>query len=379
MNRKSLLFVLCLLLTLALGPAALAQDASEGWVCPEGFEGQTLNFYNWATYVAEDTIPNFEAACGVTVVSSFFGNNEELLSVFRIENPGYDVAVPSDYAVSIMVAEGLLEPLPEDGIPNMANVNADLLDGAFDPGNVYSLPYQWGTVGVGYDVNAVAEVLGEGVEITSWEQVFDYPERSVIWIDDARIMIGIALDYLGYEPNTRNLDELEEAKNFLIEKGRNTVLQLAADNGQELLAAGEADLVIEYNGDIVQIAAACEENPDCGTSYNYVIPEEGSNVWIDNLVIPVDAPNPELAAVFIDYILDAQAGADISNYTGYASPNQASVDLGLIDAAALENPTIYPASDQVQTLFTLLGFTDAPDIEQAYNDAWTAIRIELGQ
>jgi spermidine/putrescine transport system substrate-binding protein len=289
--------------------------------------------------------------------------------------------VPSDYAVSVLIGEGQLEPLTQENIPNIANVTPGLLDRSFDPGNVYSIPYQWGTVGIGYDANAVAEVLGADTEINSWEQLLNYPvEGRVAWLDDPRIMLGIALDSLGYDANTQNPDELAEATNLLIESGKKNRPILAADSGQELLAAGEVDIVVEYMGDIFQIAAACEEDPaTCNeTQFLYVIPQEGTNLWIDNLTIPVDAPNKALAEVFINYILDPKVGADISNYTAYASPNQASIDMGLIDPLYLDSPIIYPDEESMANLWTITGFTDAPDIEAAYNDAWTDIKLEIG-
>ena len=388
MNHKLIFLSLSVVLLFVLGTAVLAQDATEEataeagtpWTCPDGFQGQTLSFYNWATYVAEDTIPNFEAACGVTVEVTNFGSNEEMLDTLRQENKGYDVIVPSDYTVSIMRAEGLLEPLDKDQIPNIANISPDLMNRDFDPGNEYSVPYQWGTVGVGYDVNAVAATLGEGTEITSWEQIFNYPERRVAWLDDGRIMIGTALVYLGFSPNTHNLDELQQAVDFLIESGQKNVVALAPDNGQEMLATDQVDVVTEYNGDIFQVAEACAADATaCGTEYKYVIPQEGGNVWIDNLSIPVGAPNKALAEVFINYILDPQVGADISNYTLYASPNKAAIDAGLIDPAYLSSTAIYPDEAAMSNLFNLLGFSDDLEVEQAYNDAWTDIKIALGQ
>lgn len=377
MKHKIVFLAFSILLILGVGTTALAQD--EAWVCPEGFEGQTLNFFNWATYIAEDTIPNFEAACGVTVVSSFFGSNEEMLQILRIGNPGYDLIVPSDYGVSVLAAEELIVPLNKESIPNIENVTPSLLNLDFDPENQYSVPYQWGTVGLGYDVNAVSEVLGEGAEVSSWEVLFTYPERRVAWLDDPRIMFGIALDYLGYDVNTTNLDELEEAKNLLIEAGKLNVLSIAADNGQELLATDQVDLAVEYMGDIYQISSACAEDAEaCGTEYAYAIPSEGTNVWIDNMAIPAGAPNQPLAEVFIDYVLDAQVGADISNYTAYASPNQTAIDGGLIDEVYLNSPIIYPTAESMENLWSLVGFTDNPDVEQAYNDAWTDVKLEIG-
>ncbi|NWG15685.1 MAG: spermidine/putrescine ABC transporter substrate-binding protein [Chloroflexi bacterium] len=373
-----------LLLVLAVvtvgGTTALAQEATqvEPWTCPEdvlNMENKTLNFLNWATYIAENTVPDFEAACGVKVTADFYGSNEELLARMRAGNPGFDLIVPTGYTVAEMIAEGLLEPLDKTHIPNMANISPDLLDTAFDPGNVYSLPYQWGTVGIGYNVKSVAAVLGEDVEITSWNQLFDYPVARVGWLDDQRVMLGIGLLMLGYDPNSVNPDEIREATDYLVEKGRNNVLRIAVDDGQELLARGEVDMVIEYSGDIFQVALACEDDPNCGMEYAYVLPDEGANMWIDNMAIPVGAQNKRLAEAFIDYVLHPQVGADISNYIAYASPNQVSIDDGLIDDYLLESPIIYPTGDVFDRLFVTQAFAEMPEVQQYYNDAWDELKI----
>jgi spermidine/putrescine transport system substrate-binding protein len=346
-----------------------AQDATEEataeaapWVCPDGFAGQTLNVYNWTTYVAEDTIPNFEAACGVTVVYDTYESNEAMLARLSGGNPGYDIVVPTDYMVAQMISRDLLEPLDHANIPNLANVSPELLDQGYDPGNMYSVPYQWGTVGVGYNTDKVGE-------ITSWQQVFSY-QGPVAWLDDQRAMIGNALNILGYDPNSTDPAQINEARDFLIANGGN-VVSIAGDDGQAQLERGDVDITVEYNGDILQVIA------DCGCdNIAYVIPEEGTNLWVDNLAVPKGAPNKALAEVFIDYILDAQVGADISNYTSYGSPNQASIDGALIDSALLNDPAIYPSEETRSHLFSI---KPIPDAEQLYNDAWDEIKIALGR
>ncbi|MBC6936907.1 MAG: spermidine/putrescine ABC transporter substrate-binding protein [Chloroflexi bacterium] len=378
MKRWFLLLVVAVVF--AVGTTALAQETTqvEPWTCPEdvlNLENKTLNFLNWATYIAENTVPDFEAACGVKVTTDFYGSNEELLARMRAGNPGFDLIVPSGYTVAEMIAEGLLEPLDKANIPNIKNISPDLLGRQFDPGNVYSLPYQWGTVGIGYNVKAVAAVLGEDVEITSWNQLFDYPVARVGWLDDQRVMLGIGLLMLGYDPNSANPDEIREATDYLVEKGRKNVLRIAVDDGQELLARGEVDMVIEYSGDIFQVALACEEDPNCGTEYAYILPDEGANMWIDNLVIPTRAQNKRLAEAFIDYVLHPQVGADISNYIAYATPNQVSIDAGLIDEYLLESPIIYPTADVFERLFVTEAFADMPEVQQYYNDAWDELKI----
>ena len=359
------LLVLLLLIGLLVPSVVMAQDEElEPWACPEGYEGQTLSVFNWSTYIAEDTIPNFEELCGVTVNYDLFESNEAMLARIRQGNPGYDIVVPSNDTVALMIREELLVPLDFELIPNMANVDPIFLDPSYDPGNLYSLPYQWGTIGVGYNVEAVPD------GITSWEDVWNY-DGSVAWLDDRRSLFGFALTILGYDPNTDDADQISEARDYLIERGGN-VVAIAADDGQEMLARGDVDLTIEYSGDIFALMDECE----C-EDYAFVIPAEGANLWTDNMAIPVDAPNAELAMVFMDYILDPQVGADISNYTAYGSPNKAAIENGLIDEDYLSNPGIYPDEETASRLFIVKDVS--AEAEQAYNDAWDELLIYLGQ
>jgi len=156
----------------------------------------------------------------------------------------------------------------------------------------------------------------------------------------------------------------------LIQNGQN-VTYFHQDDGQAYLERGEVDMVVEYSGDIFQLIADCE----C-EDYAYVIPEEGTNIWTDNLAIPVDAPNPDLAHAFIDYILDPQVGADISNYTAYGTPLKAALDMGLIDPELLNNPGIYPPPETLERLFFI---EEVPDAETLYSDAWDEVKTALSQ
>lgn len=368
--RKWLLFmmVFAVMAGLTLPSVTLAQDGDgedelEPWTCPEGFEGQTLSVYNWSTYVAEDTIPNFEELCGVTVEYDIYESNEAMLARIREGNPGYDIIVPSDYTIGLMADEGLLEPLDLEKIPNFEHVAEQFVGAPYDPENEYSVPYQWGTLGLGYNVNNV-----EGGEITSWADLFEH-DGPVAWLESPNEMISIGLVMLGYDPNTTDLDEIAEATEYMIEHSEN-VVAIAEDDGQAMLERGDVDVTVEYSGDIFQIMDECE----C-EDYGYIIPSEGTVVWIDNLAIPVDAPNVELAHVFIDYILDPQVGADISNYTAYGTPNGTALEMGLIDEELLEDTAIYPDEETSERLFYLL---ENPDTEQAILDSWDEIVIFAG-
>ncbi|MEZ4629848.1 MAG: spermidine/putrescine ABC transporter substrate-binding protein [Deinococcales bacterium] len=350
---KLMVFVLVLLSGIALAE----------WQCPEEVKGQTLSVYNWTTYIAEDTIANFEALCDAKVLYDTYPTDDDMVARIRQGNPGYDIVVPSGTNMYLMVEEGLLEALDKDNIPNIANIDETFLALDFDPDNSYSLPYQWGTSGIGYNRTKVGE------EISSWNQLFDY-DGDTSWLEDTRFMMGVALLLLSYDPNTGDEDQISEARDFLIDKGRN-VVYINQDDGQEILVRGEADIVTEYSGDIFQIMDECE----CD-DYDYVIPEEGTMFWVDNIAIPVDAPHKRVAEAFIDYILDPQVGADISNYTAYGTPNGAAIEAGLIDEGLLNNPGIYPSDETMERLFFVV---QSSELEQLYNDAWDEIKILIGR
>ncbi len=334
-----------------------------GWTCPEEVRGGTLNVYNWSTYVAPDTISNFEVLCDATVTYDIYDGNESLLARLRQGNPGYDVIVPSDWTVAVMITEELIQPLDMANIPNFANISETLKNPPYDSNNQYSVPYQWGTIGIGYNTTNVTEAP------TSWNNMFEY-QGNVAWLEDPRSMLGIALTLLGFDPNTTDLTQIEQARDFLAQRGTN-VVAIAVDDGQALLERGEVDMTVEYNGDILQLADAC----GCDT-YAYVVPSEGANIWVDNLAIPVGAPNKRLAEAFIDYVLAPQVGADISNFTAYASPNQAAIDQELIEAALLNDTAIYPDADTLANLFYIRELPQ--DVAALYNDAWDQIKIMIG-
>ncbi|MGL4610083.1 MAG: polyamine ABC transporter substrate-binding protein [Trueperaceae bacterium] len=346
-----------------LGSISGFSAAQSSWTCPEGFEGQQLSVYNWSTYIADNTIPDFEELCGVTVTYDTYPTDGDMLSRIRQGNPGYDIVVPTASTAQVMIAEGLLQALDFSKIPNFSNVATSYVDPVFDPENKFTVPYQVGGLGVAYNREKV------GKDITSWYDVFSY-DGPVAWMEDYHVMLSIALNLLGYDPNTKSEEEIGEAKDFLIENGKN-VITIAQDDGQELLARGEVDIVLEYSGDIFQVIADCA----CDT-YVYVNPVEGTYFSTDVLGVPLDAPNKALAEVFIDYILDPHVGADISNYTTYASPNQAAIDQKLISEETLSNPAIYPPVEVLEKLFTIV---EDPETEVFYTEAWDEVKIALGR
>lgn len=362
-----------MLLALLVGLMALpamAQDSTaiQPWTCPVSFEGQSLHVYNWSTYVAEDTISNFEQLCSVQVNYETYDGMDTLVDALENGSPDFDIAIPSDYIIPDLISAGLLEPLDLKQITNFANISADLTNPWYDPGNLYTVPYQWGTIGIGYDYNQVNQ------DVTRWDQLFQY-QGTVAWLDDKRSMIGIALKLLGFDPNSSQADEVNAAKQYLIDNGQN-INVIAPDDGQERLVRGEDDMVIEYSGDIFQKIDECASDPNCQADYRYVIPQEGAIIWVDNVVIPKGAQNIALAHAFIDYLLDSQVGADISNYTSYATPNQTALDMSLIDEDLFNNLAIYPSDEVRKNLFSI---RPDPSTEPLYEAAWNELKTALGQ
>ncbi len=362
MIKRGLLLLFAAIFTVGIVPIA-ARDEQQGfWTCPAGLSGQTLNVYNWTTYIAEDTISNFEELCGVTVVYDTYASDTEIQPVLEGGNQaGYDVVVPTDSTVYDLIAADLLRPLNFDNIRNFANISQQLKNPPYDPDNKYTVPYQWGTIGIGYNKTKV------GREITSWKDMFDY-QGSVAWLDDERAMLGVALRLLGYDPNTDNSDEVAKAADYLKSHAANLKV-IAPDDGQDRLANGEEDMVVEYSGDIFHLIADCKCN-----DFAYIIPEEGTRVWVDNMAVPASAPHPELAEAFIDYVLDSQVGADISNFTAYASPNQGAIDNGLIQQSYLSNPAIYPNADVSKSLFYVVS---SPNLAPIFTQNWDALKAAL--
>ncbi len=246
---------------------------------------------------------------------------------------------------------------------NFANITTRFKNPPYDPDNTYTVPYQWGTIGLGYNHDTV------GKDLTSWNDMLT-SDKKVAWLDEPRPMLGLALKMLGDDPNTSDTTQIEAAGQYLIDHSKN-VTAIAPDNGQDLLAAGQADIVVEYSGDIFQVINDCACN-----KFRYDIPSEGSVIWVDNLAMPRNAKNKALAQVFMDYILTAQPGADISNFTSYATPNQAAIDEGLIDSTSLHNPAIYPDEALQSKLFFVQSSTD---LEQKYATVWDKVKKAVGK
>ncbi len=321
-------------------------------------EEKKLSFYNYDTYIGENTLSDFNAATGIEVKMDLFADGDELFTKLKAGNPGYDVIIPTNNIVERMVAANMLMPLDHSKIPNIANIEKSFLEVKFDPGRKFSLPYMWGTVGVGYRKSKFEGALD------SWKWLFDDPKYAgrVALLGDQEHTIGSALKYLGYSYNSLDPAEMGKAKDLLI-AGKKIIKKYADDNGQDLLASGEVDITMEYNGDIAQVMA---EDDDL----TYAVPTEGSNVWEDTIAIAAGAPHPENAHAFINYIFDAEAGKAIATTIQYATPNSAAK--ALMDDAYKNNPAIFPQAEVLSKCEYAIYLGE--DGTRARDEIWTAVQ-----
>ena len=292
-----------------------------------GGNSKQLNLYNWSDYVAKSTIPNFEKKYKVNVTQDFFSSNEELLAKLQAGGVGYDVIVPSDYMVGIMAKSDVIQKLDMSRIPNFKNVGQEFKKPPYDPNNEYSVPYQWGTTGILYNKKKVGK-------IENWVPMWDPKYKGKIaMIDDVRETLGAALYRLGYSVNTTDDSKLKKAEALL--KEQKPLLRGYFDSTQvrPLVVNGDILLGHVFSGDGL---TAVLDNKDL----DYIIPKPAATRWTDNMAIPKGAPHADLAYKFINYILSAKAGAALSNYTYYGTPNNAA--LPKIDKELTSLPTYSP-------------------------------------
>lgn len=318
-----------------LGAAAVGLTFSRGGAfSASAAEEKKLNFYNWDTYIGETTLDDFKAATGIDVNMSLFATNDELFAKLRAGNPGFDVVVPGSEFVERMIKADLLMPLDHAKIPNMKNIAPEFIsDAPYDPGRKFSMPYTWLVIGIGYRKSKVKGTPD------SWKILFDSDEHKgkIAVMSDASELYRHVFKYLGKSVNGATPELIKEAEAILVKQKPN-IKAFHEDNGQDLLLSGEVDVVMEYNGDIAQIMTEDED-------INFVVPKEGSMKQSDTLAIPKGAPHPENAHAFINYLLDAKAGAEIYKTIKYPSPNAAAT--ALMEDSYKKNPVIFPPADLV--------------------------------
>jgi spermidine/putrescine-binding protein len=318
-------------------------------------EPKTLNFYNWTEYIAESTIPNFQKQTGIKVTYDTYVSNDELFAKMTAGKTGYDIIVPTDATLVKMKHANLVEPLDLSLIPNVKNLDDRFRNAAYDPGNKYSIPWQWGTTGIGFDKNKVKG------EVTDWD-AFNLPavKGQSSYLDEARDAFAMALFALKKDPNTTNESDLDDARDYLIDLKKK--IKTITSDYQDPLRGGELLLAQAYSGDVFTIQA---DKPNI----EYIIPTSGAFSWVDSMAIPKGAKHPGNAEKFMNYILEPKVGAALTNFVYYGSPNKAAEPFILKEI--LDNPLIYPPADM---LAKLPFQKDIGEDELKYSDRWTEVK-----
>lgn len=316
--------------------------------------------YNWGEYLDPEVLTMFEEETGIDVVYEEFETNEILYPKISSGAIAYDVICPSDYMIQRMIENDLLAEINFDNIPNVKNIGKDYMEQSrqFDPENKYSVPYCWGTVGILYNKTMVDE------PITSWSVLWDEKYKdNILMQDSVRDAFGVTLKYLGYSLNSTDLDELTEARDLLI-KQKPLVQAYVIDQVRDKMIGNEAAIGVIYSGEAIYTQM---ENPDL----EYVIPEEGSNIWIDSWVIPKNAENKENAEKFINFLCRPEIALMNFEYITYSTPN--SEARKLIEDEAIRNSEIaFPDLSKYDNLetFQYLG-TEA---DQTYGELWNQVK-----
>jgi spermidine/putrescine-binding protein len=321
--------------------------------------------YAWSEYVPQALLDGFTQETGVTIHYDTYSSNEELLAKLQAGASGYDVIIPSDYIVQIMSKQGMLEKLDKSQLPNYANIDDRFKNLEYDPGNQYTVPYQWGSSCLVVDTSKVTR------PITKWADLWD-PEfkDKVVLLDDEREVLGMVLAVLGYNPNSTDQAQLDEAKAKFLELKPNVKL-FDSDSPKTALLAGEVWLGQTWNG---EAALAHQENPDIA----YIFPEEGCTVWYDNLAIPKGAPHMDAALALINYIMKPESSILITQEFPYSSPNKAGLELFKTqDQAAYDAymgfAATNPTADDLKKTHLIVDVGDATTI---WDRVWTEVKGE---
>ncbi len=323
-----------------------------------------LNLYNWSEYIDPELVTAFEDEYGVSVTETFYDSNETMLAQIEAGGAAYDLIVPSDYMVTTMVGADLLVALNQEALPNLPNLDPTFTGLPFDPEGAYSVPYQWGTTGLGFTYELV-----DDPEDLTWGLIFD-PELSepfagrISMLNDERETLGAALKYLGYSVNSTDPDEISEAAE-LVASAKDRIATFDSDAYDDLLTTGQTDLAHGWNGGFF----ASFDEGDLWDEYGYGIPEEGGIAWVDNMAIPTTAQRPCTAHAFINFILDPEIGAALTNFNFYASPNEAAEEFILPEI--LEDPAIYPPEEVFERLEFI---ADVGEAATLYADGFTAAK-----
>ncbi|HET9048307.1 MAG TPA: polyamine ABC transporter substrate-binding protein [Chiayiivirga sp.] len=341
---------------------------------------KVVHVYNWSDYVAEDTIAQFEKATGIKVVYDVYDSNEMLEAKLVTGGSGYDVVFPSARPFAQrQIAAGIYAPLDKAKLPHLPNIDPTLLAALndVDPGNAHTVPYMWGTTGLGINVAKVKEALGEDAPLDSWSLLFDpgnaakLAKCGISVLDDDQETFAAALLWRGEDPNSQDPAQIEKVK-AVYAAIHPQIRYFNSSKYIDDLANGDLCLAMGYSGDVLQAQDRASEAGN-GVEIAYIIPKEGAVRWFDLMAIPKDAPHPDNAYAFIDFLMQPEVIAAITGYVGYANPNTAAT--ALLDPEIAQDPGIYPPADVVAKLIDPVSLPETLQRERVR--AWTTIKSGL--
>lgn len=330
--------------------------------CSKPPADQQVNVLMWSEYIDRDMLPDFEKQTGLRVRIDEYDATEDMMA--KLQQAGgteqYDLVIASDHAIPVMAKLGLVRPLDLARVPNAGNISARFRNLPYDPQSKYSLPYQWGTVGLMYRKDHIPQFQ------PSWAVFFEADRQPApfVLIDSMRDMLGASLKYAGKSVNTRDPQEVKAAGERILaaKKSPRLVGFDPGVGGKNKVVSGDAALAVVYSGDAIR---AIEEDENIA----FVLPEEGTIIWMDAMMIPAKARNAAGGHAFMNWILDAEVGAKLSNFNRYATPNESS--LPLINKEDRENPCIYPDERLLQKMEYL---EDLGEDTRVYDEVWTTVK-----
>jgi putrescine transport system substrate-binding protein len=349
---------------LALGPAH-AQE-------------KVVNVYNWSDYIDDSILENFEKETGISVVYDVFDSNEVLETKLLAGGTGYDVVVPSGAFLARQIQAGVFRKLDKSKLPNLTNMweVVEKRTATYDPGNEYSINYMWGTTGIGYNEGEILERMPDA-PVNSWRMLLDpevvskFADCGIHVLDAPTEMIPAALNYIGEDPDSKDPDVIAKAEAVLMAI-RPYIQKFHSSEYINALANGDICLAMGWSGDVLQArdrAVEAENN----VNINYVAPDEGALMWFDQMAVPADAPHPDNAHVFLNYIMQPKVIAKASNYVYFANGNKASQQY--LDDEVINDPAIYPTPAALETLYTTTPYP--PRVQRVVTRLWT--KVKTGQ
>ena len=344
-----------------LGTAAMAEE---------------VRVYNWSDYIDEELLAKFETETGIKLIYDVFDSNEVLETKMLAGGSGYDVVVPTGSFMARQIQAGSFQKLNKDALPNLSNMwdAIEARTSLYDPGNEYSINYMWGTTGLGTNVAKVTEALGADAPVDSLDLVFNPANMKklaacgVYFLDAPDEMIPAALKYIGEDPNSMDADVVAKAEPVLAAV-RPYIKKFHSSEYINALANGDICVAFGWSGDILQARDRAAEAEN-GVEIEYNAPKEGALMWFDQMTIPVDAPNPEGAHKFLNFIMDANNMAAASNYVYYANGNEASQEF--LEEDVIGDPAIYPNAETVKNLYIKEGYPIK--VQRKATRMWTKIK-----